>query len=161
MRRNRIVFVSAAAIAGLAITTSLVTASSAAPQVTIHVIEHADTDTVVETGTVGDTTGDLLTFHNPVFDATNAGQVATDQGDCIRIVTGSAGSWECRWVTIFPATKDSRRGTITVEGPFYDTHDSTLAVTGGTGLYKGATGSMQLRANTDAGGYDFVFHLTF
>jgi hypothetical protein len=161
MRTKWISLVSAVAIAGIGITASLVTVSSAAPAVTIHVIEHADTDTVVETGTVGDTTGDLLTFHNDVFDETNKSKVATDQGDCIRIVTGSTGSWECRWVTIFPQTNNARRGTITVEGPFYDTHDSTLAVTGGTGLYKGATGTMQLKANTDAGGYDFIFHLTF
>ncbi|MGZ4136907.1 MAG: allene oxide cyclase family protein [Actinomycetota bacterium] len=161
MRNKWVSFGSAVVIAGLAITASLVTLSSAAPAATVHVIEHATTDTVVETGTVGDTTGDLLTFHNDVYDATNSGKVATDQGDCIRIVTGSSGSWECRWVTIFPQTNNSRRGTITVEGPFYDTRDSTLAVTGGTGLYKGASGTMELKANTDAGGYDFIFRLTF
>ncbi|MGZ4109068.1 MAG: hypothetical protein ACXVP7_05210, partial [Actinomycetota bacterium] len=79
MRNKWVSFGSAVVIAGLAITASLVTVSSAAPAVTVHVIEHATTDTVVETGTVGDTTGDLLTFHNDVYDATNSGKVATDQ----------------------------------------------------------------------------------
>jgi allene oxide cyclase len=36
-------------------------------------------------------------------------------------------SWECIWTTLLP------RGQITVEGPFYDTRDSVLAITGGTG----------------------------
>ena len=52
-----------------AIVLGLVTVSvTAAPQITspttLHVIEHATSDTVIDTGSPGDTTGDLLTFHN-------------------------------------------------------------------------------------------------
>ena len=47
------------------------------------------------------------------------------------------------------------RGQITVEGPFYDTHDSVLAITGGTGAYANARGSMELRSR--AGGTEFAF----
>lgn len=160
MRRKWASLAAAAVLAAAAITVSLVSISSAGPGVTIRVIEHATTDTVIDTGLVGDTSGDLLTFANAVYDDKNANQVGTDQGDCIRIDT-TAGTWECRWVTIFSKTGTTKQGTITVEGPFYDTHDSTLAVTGGTGIYKGVTGTMRLKANPDAGGYDFIFRLTF
>jgi allene oxide cyclase len=46
-----------------------------------------------------------------------------------------------------------------VEGPFYDTKNSRLAITGGTGAYSHARGWMQL--NSLAGGtqHDFIFHL--
>ena len=51
-------------------------------------------------------------------------------------------------------------GQITVDGPFYDDHDSVLAITGGTGAYKNARGEMLLRSRK--GGtteFDFVFKL--
>jgi len=140
-----------------AIVLGLVTVSvTAAPQIasptTLHVIEHATSDTVVDTGLPGDTTGDLLTFHNAVFNATDAKRVGHDQGDCIRIAP-SRGSWECRWVTKLSG------GSITVEGPFFDTHNSILAVTGGTGIYRNARGTMGLQARNAGAEYDFMFNL--
>src|SRR5436853_7755045 len=86
---------------------------------TVHVIEHANTDTVVDTGASGDTTGDLLTFHNPVFDSNNSARVGHDRGDCIRI-SPAQGTWECRWVTHLQG------GSITIEGPFNDHSDTTM-----------------------------------
>src|SRR5205807_9342091 len=75
------------------------TLTSASPGTrTVHVIEHALTDTVIDTGASGDTTGDLLTFHNPVYDASNSHKVGHDRGDCIR-VSPPQGTWECRWTT--------------------------------------------------------------
>ncbi|HZP42725.1 MAG TPA: allene oxide cyclase family protein [Candidatus Binatia bacterium] len=119
---------------------------------TIHVVEHADSDTVTDTGAAGDSAGDLLTFANDVFDEADATKVATDNGFCIRTVAGQA--WECFW-TIFLA-----EGQITVEGPFYDAQDSTLAVTGGTGAYRKARGWMELKAHNPQGtAFDFVYHL--
>jgi allene oxide cyclase len=76
----------------------------------IHVIEHATTDTVTDTGPAGDSVGDVLTFANDVFDATDTNKVGTDQGYCIRVVAGV--SWECNYTTFLA------RGQITVEGPF-------------------------------------------
>jgi allene oxide cyclase len=120
----------------------------------IHVIEHATSDAVTNTGNGGgaDNAGDILTFANPVFDAKNSKQVGTDQGYCVRVVVGQ--SWECNWTTFLPG------GQVTVEGPFYDTKNSVLAITGGTGAYSHARGWMQL--NSLAGGtqFDFIFHLT-
>ncbi|MEP6477395.1 MAG: allene oxide cyclase family protein [Actinomycetota bacterium] len=103
----------------------------------IRVVERALTDTVTDTGGAGDTAGDLLTFANPIYQ--NGEQVGRDQGDCIRI-DPAEGKWECRWITYVGG------GGITVEGPFYDTKDSTMAITGGTGRFRNARGQMVLHA---------------
>ena len=116
----------------------------------VTVIEHPTTDTTTDTGAAGDSVGDILTFANDVFDAKDSAKVATDQGYCIRVVAGE--SYECNWTTFLP------RGQITVEGPFYDAKDSTLAITGGTGRYRHVLGTMDLQSKGD-GKYAFVFHL--
>jgi len=82
----------------------------------------------------GDSVGDMLVFANGVFDSANKTQVGTDQGYCVRTVVGK--SWECFWTLTLKA------GQITVEGPFMDEGDSLFTVTGGTGKYAGAKGSM-------------------
>jgi hypothetical protein len=118
--------------------------------VTMTVIEHATTDKVTDTGKAGDSAGDLLTFHNKVYDEADAVQVGTDIGDCVRI-NPKRGSWECRWTT------NLEGGSITVEGPFYDTKDSTLAITGGTGVYVTARGSMDITPAPS--GFAFTFNI--
>ncbi|HEY6761457.1 MAG TPA: allene oxide cyclase family protein [Baekduia sp.] len=118
---------------------------------TIAVVEHATTDATTDTGATGDSAGDVLTFANDVFDAKDQTKVGTDQGSCIRTVAGAA--YECNWTTSLKA------GQITVEGPFYDTKDSTLAITGGTGAYASARGTMDLHALDGGKEYAFTFHL--
>ena len=118
----------------------------------VKVIEHATTDIVINTGHKGDSTGDLLTWHNVVFNAADTKRAGHDQGDCIRI-NPAQGTWECRWTTWVPG------GTITVEGPFYDTHDNTIAITGGTGLFKNARGTMTLVARGGGTEYAFIFNV--
>ncbi len=95
---------------------------------TVHVIEHAITDT--ENPTVGgtDAKGNILTFNNPVFDPSDTKQVGHDEGFCTRI-SPKQGIWECLWTTFL------KGGQITVQGPFYDTRNSVLSITGGTGTY--------------------------
>ena len=130
----------------------MISAGVPAATTTIAVVEHADTDAVTDTGTAGDTVGDLLTFANPVFDATNKNKVGTDQGYCVRTVVGKA--WECFW------TLSLANGQITVEGPFLDKGDSVLAITGGTGKFAGARGQMKLHARDEKGSqYDFVYEV--
>jgi len=119
---------------------------------TVTVVEHATTDKVIDTGKKGDTTGDLLTWHNKIYDDTDTSVVGHDQGDCIRI-SPKQGTWECRWTTWIGSD------SITVEGPYYDTKDSTLAVTGGTGAYANATGEMDLIAKNGGTEYEFAFKL--
>lgn len=130
----------------------LAAAASASAGEVISVVEHADTDAVTDTGAKGDSAGDVLTFANPVFDKANKAQVGTDQGYCVRTVVGKA--WECNW------TMSLKDGQITVEGPFLDTGDSVLAITGGTGKYAGARGQMRLHARDAKGtAYDFAYEL--
>jgi len=119
---------------------------------TIHVIEHADTDAVTNGSPTTDLAGNVLTFANDVFDSSDANKVGSDQGYCIRIVVGK--SWECNWTTFLAG------GQITVEGPFSDTGNTALAITGGTGKYRNARGWMELKYHNPAGTeFDFVFHL--
>jgi hypothetical protein len=119
---------------------------------TIHVIEHADTDAVTNGSPTTDLAGNVLTFANDVFDSSDANKVGTDQGYCVRIVVGK--SWECNWTTFLAG------GQITVEGPFSDTGNTALAITGGTGNYRNARGWMELNYHNPQGTeFDFVFHL--
>jgi allene oxide cyclase len=108
--------------------------------------------TVVERP-VGETTvGDMLVLANGIFEAANKAQIGSDQGYCIRTIVGK--SWECFWTLTLQA------GQITVEGPFMDEGDSLLAVTGGTGKYSGAKGSMKLHPrDATPTGYDFTYDL--
>jgi allene oxide cyclase len=118
---------------------------------TISVVEHATTDATTDTGDPGDTAGDVLTFANEVFDAGDTTKVGTDQGYCIRVVKGA--SYECNWTTFLPG------GQIVVEGPFLDAANSTLAITGGTGRYRGARGTMDLRSLAGGTKFAFSFHI--
>jgi len=117
----------------------------------IHVIEHATSDAVTN-GSATDAAGNVLTFANDVFDSADKSKVGSDQGYCVRIVVGK--TWECNWTTFLPG------GQITVEGPFSDTGNTELAITGGTGSYRNARGFMDLIYHDTAGTkFDFVFHL--
>src|SRR6266852_4484617 len=51
---------------------------------TVHVVEHAITDTVQEFHPPHMSLGDVLGFHNPVFNAANTHQVGVDNGQCTR-----------------------------------------------------------------------------
>ncbi|HEY6072034.1 MAG TPA: dirigent protein [Anaerolineales bacterium] len=115
------------------------------------VVEHAVSDTVVDTGATGDSLGDILAFGNPIFNAANSKEIGRDEGYCMRTNVGLA--WECNWTVILD------QGSLTVEGPFYDDlHDSQLAITGGTGAFRDASGEMTLHARDAAGtAFDFIY----
>ena len=118
----------------------------------IKVVERAVGETTVDLGAKGDSVGDLLVFANGVFDQANKVQLGTDQGYCVRTIVGK--SWECIW------TITLKGGQITIEGPFMDAGDSLLAVTGGTGDYAGAKGSMKLHPrDAKSSSYDFTYDL--
>jgi allene oxide cyclase len=128
--------------------------SAAAEPTTLHVIEHATTNTVQHIGPASekDSVGDVLGYANPLFDAANEKRVGSDNGMCIRTVVGDA--WECMW------TNTLEDGQIIVEGPFYDDRSSDVAITGGTGAYEGVRGDMKLRYRDPQGSeYDFIFHI--
>lgn len=138
----------------LALTGSLVAmiALPAPAAEVIKLVEHPVNETTVDIGAKGDSVGDLLTFANPIFDAANKVEIGSDQGYCVRVVAGK--SWECIWTLIL------KSGQITVEGPFSDTGDSSFAVTGGTGKYVGAKGTLKLHPrDATPTGYDFTYIL--
>ncbi|HEY3774303.1 MAG TPA: allene oxide cyclase family protein [Solirubrobacteraceae bacterium] len=121
---------------------------------TVTVVEHAITDTEQRAVPGGpDEPGDPLTFTNPVFNPANTMQVGHDEGFCVRLNV-STGTWECLWTTFLP------HGQITVQGPYYDTHNSVLSITGGTGAYRDARGQMKLNALDGGKEYDFIFHIS-
>ena len=115
-------------------------------------VEHADTDTVVHVGGTVDALGDLMTFADPIFDAADRVQLGADHGYCVRVVLGK--SWECFWTLSLAA------GQITCEGTYLETGDSVFAVTGGTGRYVGAKGSLTVHPRDAKGSaYDLVYEL--
>jgi len=120
---------------------------------TVHVIEHAITDTEIPTGGGKDVKGNVLTFNNPVFNVANTKQVGHDEGFCVR-VQPQLHIWECLWTTFLKA------GQITVQGPYYDTRNSVLSITGGTGAYRDSRGQMTLLSRDGGKEYDFIFHLS-
>jgi hypothetical protein len=118
----------------------------------ISVVERPLNETTLHRSGDRDLVGDQLVFANKVYDAANKVEIGSDQGYCVRTVAGK--SWECFWTLVLKA------GQITVEGPFMDSGDSLFAVTGGTGKYAGARGSMKLHPrDATPTGYDFVYDL--
>jgi allene oxide cyclase len=162
MTRNGKLMTAAAAVIALLSAPVAAVASTNSPgaahhPVIIRVVEHAITDTVQQFNPPKNSLGDVLGFHNPVYNAANTRQIATDNGYCIRTVATGKTEWECTWTTLLPG------GHLTVEGPYYDDGtNTTLAITGGTGKYTGADGFMLLHATGHPVGseYDFIFTLT-
>ena len=152
MRRLTVIAALGATIVLAATIAAVARTPDLADPVRIHVIEHATTDTVVDTDGDGtDSTGDLLTFHNRVFNASNTRAVGRDQGQCVRI-DPDRGTWECNFTTILGGDG------VTVEGPFYDTRDtSVFSVIGGFGRFRNARGQLVLHPRS--GGFDFIFNL--
>jgi hypothetical protein len=144
----------ALAAAALAAAPAAAVARTAHPHSTrksITVVEHANTDTEIPVAKGGkDEKGDPLTFINPVFNAHDSTRVGHDEGFCTRL-DPHKGVWECLWTTFLAG------GQITVQGPFYDTRNSTLSITGGTGAYRDVRGQMKLHALDGGKKYDFTF----
>ena len=143
MRKKLALVAAGLLVAGGGVIASLVASPAASAATTLTVVEHAVTDHVTDIGKAGLSPGDLLTFHNKVYDEADATVVGSDQGSCIRItkfLSSMKGSWECQWTTFL----ESGASSITVETPFYDTGLGVGAITGGTGSYVGASGSLDL-----------------
>jgi allene oxide cyclase len=118
----------------------------------ISVVERPVGETTVHRSGERDLVGDLLVFANKVYDAANKLEVGSDQRYSVHTLVGK--SWECFWTLLL------KEGQITVEGPFMDSGDSLLAVTGGTGKYAAARGSLKLHPrDATPTGYDFIYDL--
>lgn len=138
-------------VAGIATVTGFSVAQTQAKD-SFTVIEHADSDTLADLGDEGDSIGDTLSFSNELYDDTDSNVVGSSDGSCTRTKPGK--TWHCTW------TNTLQDGSIVVSGPFYDSGDSTLAITGGTGDYAGASGEMDLKARDGGAKYEFTFSIS-
>jgi allene oxide cyclase len=133
---------------------SATTPRAHAASTTVHVIEHAITDTENRGVKGADVKGNILTFNNPVYGfPANKVKVGHDEGFCTRLAPKQH-IWECLWTTFLKA------GQLTVEGPYYDNRNSVLSITGGTGAYRNARGQMKLLSRDGGKEYDFVFQIS-
>ncbi len=153
----RILLLAGSFAAVIVLAATALAAGAAGMSKTIRVVEHATTDAVTDTGKKGDSAGDLVTFANALYNAANTTSVGSDDGWCIRTVVGK--SSECAW------TNTLAGGQIMVAGRFLDAGPSKLAIVGGTGMYAGARGWMNLRkrnkkATKKFTEYDLVFHVS-
>jgi len=104
----------------------------------LDLVERVTAQTLTDMGPQGDSVGDNITFANQLYDKDNKTLLGHDNGWCIRTIAGEA--WECfRSLTL-------EQGQITLEGPHFDKQDSSMAVTGGTGIYLSAQGECKLHA---------------
>jgi hypothetical protein len=94
----------------------------------------------IDTGVPGDSTGDILTFDQPLLDSEGK-QVGNNSGTCIR--TRVEHSFQCQW------TLTLANGSIQVAGREFDKGMSNIAIVGGTGQYAGITGQMESINNGD------------
>jgi allene oxide cyclase len=151
-RTSPLVAMAIAVLAMLAAAVPAEARTARAGATTISVIEHASTDAEAPSVGGADVAGNVLTFHNKVYNQADKKQVGRDEGFCMRLSV-TDGSWECLWTTFL------KGGQITVQGPYYDKKNSVLSITGGTGIYNGARGNMALLARDGGKKYNFVFHL--
>jgi allene oxide cyclase len=153
MRKIRLPVLLAAVVAVVAVGYISVASGGAVTKASgVHVVERATTDVITNGNAKADKLGNVLTFANKVYDASNKNRVGSDEGYCIRVVVGK--TWECSWTTFLDS------GSLSVQGQFSDAGNTVLAITGGTGAYAGARGTMDLKYHNKKGtAFDFVFHL--
>jgi hypothetical protein len=155
MRKRLALAAATVLVSGAGAAAWIAVSSSPAPgATTLTLIEHTTHDGV--TGNGGKSPGDILWFYHPLYDETDTTKVGSVQGACIRI-NPKKGTWQCS------ATNSLEDGQLVVEGRTYGEKDSTLAVTGGTGSYSGASGTLDVHfyeADDGTGRVEGVFTLT-
>lgn len=119
----------------------------------LKVVERATGETPIDVAPKGDSPGDQVVFLNPIFDAANKTQVGQDEGYCVRITPGK--SYDCT------LTLKLGDGLISFHGMWYDSGDSVLFISGGSGKYLAARGIVKVHpreGKPDA--YDLAFEFS-
>jgi hypothetical protein len=107
-------------------------------------VGRAKSDTALQQQEGKNLLGDRIVFANPVFDEANKIQLGRDHGEFVLTDPEAmlyAGS--------FSLVLDG--GTFTVQGRASNSAATTLAVTGGTGIFRGARGEVTLSPRNDQG----------
>ncbi len=103
-------------------------------------VARTDKAQLVDTGTPGDSAGDILVFDQPLLDE-HQQKIGNNSGSCTRTQVGR--SFQCQW------TLTLENGSIQVAGREFDQGASTLSIVGGTGQYAGIHGDMVSVNNND------------
>jgi hypothetical protein len=152
--RRKLALLTTAGLAASVVVGALVGSTSAPGATTLTVIEHEVHAHFVDLGRNRLNPGDSFTFHNPIYDSTDTSHIGRDHGFCIRItrtLNQNKGSFECESTTFF----DGGASSITTEAAYYDTGAGVGAVTGGTGSYVGASGSVDFQCSETACTFKF------
>ena len=153
MRKVGTVVASFTAIVMIASLVSAAKQPKVTDPITLKVVERVTTNKLIDLGERGPSNGDMITFHNDVYRFGHPNtSVGRNQGVCIRIDRQER-SFECRWITFL---KD---GAITVEGPLYGDRDSSLAITGGLGLYRNARGKLRVVSPPGSAKNTYIFNI--
>jgi hypothetical protein len=139
----------------LAVVLGVATAALGAPKtIVLEARATAINDFVDVTGD-GPSPGDIYVFKDELFDARNTSvKVGQAEGRC-NLIDPAAGRFEC---TIVSSLQD---GTITTDGILVNVPGATSvgSVTGGTGVYRGATGEGSLDLGPPEGPHTIRFVL--
>jgi hypothetical protein len=111
---------------------------------TLVLVEHNETETVVDAGDSGRSVGDMRVWGpNPLYDASNTSDTgATTQGVCIAL--NAAFDCVLTETIVFPDGS-----TLELQGVGPGTGSSERTIVGGSGDYLGATGVMTVEPTSD------------
>src|SRR5436190_19833988 len=97
-----------------------------------------DSATNVDNPPAGDSQGDIIVFTQKLYrDSSQKTKIGSDQAYCVRTIAGKA--------RVCTGLFYLRGGTVTITGPESSTKVHSLAITGGTGDWRGARGEIVLR----------------
>ena len=113
----------------------------------------------VDVGRQGPSVGDYVVIaQDPIFDARRSRQVGDGRGDCVAVRAREVQNAPPQLTFECDVTFVLGGSLITTEGPFAPPGQrSVVAVTGGTGPYRNARGTMT--AISEEAGFTFVFRL--
>jgi allene oxide cyclase len=99
----------------------------------------ADQTQVAHISQKEDAPGDIMTFKGVLTDPADNKRVGREYGQCIRVDTVDK-VWQCSFTFVLT------EGQLSIAGAYFDAGESQFAVTGGTGSFEGAKGTMRERA---------------
>jgi hypothetical protein len=121
---------------------------------TLVVFEHYTEFKHIAVGTSDDPRGNYSVFDDPVFDATDTHQIGESSGSCVHTSKVRLQLEECNIILMLPG------GQIPLIGLAEGSVTETYAVTGGTGIYKGVDGQVEVSVLTKKPIFEFkyIFH---